>query len=84
MPLLLSRHQIVSLLSSNNSQGKPSNGEKGQQPADVLPGYMPLRGDFDVEHDNEAEMIIKDMEFDPNEDPSEKELKLQVVEVYNK
>ena len=26
-------------------------------------GYLPLRGDFDVEHDNDAEMILADMEF---------------------
>ena len=26
-------------------------------------GYLPLRGDFDVEHDNDAEAILADMEF---------------------
>jgi len=29
---------------------------------DVL-GYMPLRGDFDVEFDNEAELFLAEMEF---------------------
>lgn len=29
----------------------------------VITGYLPLRGDFDVEHDNSAELILADMEF---------------------
>jgi len=32
---------------------------------DVL-GYMPLRGDFDVEYDNEAELFLAEMEFNGN------------------
>ena len=28
-----------------------------------IAGYLPLRQDFDVEHDNEAELILADMEF---------------------
>ena len=52
--------------------------------SDAIPGYMPLRNDFDVEHDNDAEHILADMELDPNDDPAEKELKLLVVDVYNR
>lgn len=48
-----------------------------------LAGYMPLRGDFDVEYDNEAELILADMEFTGDEHPSEHALKLQVIEIYN-
>lgn len=29
----------------------------------LLPGYMPLRCDFDFEYDNEAEVLLADMEF---------------------
>jgi transcriptional adapter 2-alpha len=43
-----------------------------------LPGFMPLREDFEVEWDNEAENILKYMDFDPADHPSERELKLQV------
>ena len=31
-------------------------------PGAALGGYMPLRGDFDLEHDNDAEQILADME----------------------
>jgi hypothetical protein len=31
----------------------------------TLHGCMPLRGDFDVEWDNDAEAILADMEFGP-------------------
>ena len=48
-----------------------------------LAGYMPLRGDFDVEYDNEAELILADMEFGEDDHPTERELKLKVIEFYN-
>ncbi len=50
----------------------------------VVPGYMPLRGDFDVEHDNEAELLLADMEILPTDDPAEKQLKLMVIDVFNR
>nr|CCA23969.1 transcriptional adapter 2alpha putative [Albugo laibachii Nc14] len=48
-----------------------------------LAGYMPLRGDFDVEYDNDAEVILSDMEFAEDDTPTERELKLKVIEIYN-
>ncbi|KAL4151200.1 hypothetical protein PRNP1_008149 [Phytophthora ramorum] len=48
-----------------------------------LAGYMPLRGDFDVEYDNEAEVIMADMEFSDADHPAERELKLKVIQIYN-
>ena len=48
-----------------------------------LAGYMPRRGDFDVEYDNDAEHILADMEFSPNDHPSERALKLQIIQIYN-
>jgi transcriptional adapter 2-alpha len=50
---------------------------------EYVSGYMPLRGDFDVEHDNDAELILADMEFSPDDHESEKELKLKIIEIYN-
>lgn len=46
-------------------------------------GYWPLRGDFDIEYDNDAELILADMEFRPEDTPEQIELKLQVIEIYN-
>lgn len=48
-----------------------------------MAGYSPLRGDFDVEHANDAEQVIADIEFSPGESPASVELKLKVLEIYN-
>jgi transcriptional adapter 2-alpha len=53
------------------------------KPGTDLPGYMTLREDFDVEHENDAENLLADMEFQPDDHPSERELKLQVIRIYN-
>lgn len=87
----------------------------------LLPGYMPLRCDFDYEYENEAEMLLSDMDFasdirisvcdgntnnssskkmrnnsgaagsatggyefiSAHEHPSEIQLKLQVIDIFN-
>jgi len=54
-----------------------------QMPGGDLNGFIPLREDFDVEHENDAEILLADMEFFPDDHPSERELKLQVVRIYN-
>lgn len=48
-----------------------------------LAGYMPRRGDFDVEWDNDAENTLAEMEFSPSDPPNERALKLQVLGIYN-
>lgn len=52
-------------------------------PGSEIPGYMPLRQDFEVEYENDAELMLADMEFLPDDHPSERELKLQVIRIYN-
>lgn len=54
-----------------------------QLPTSDLPGYMPLREDFEVEYENDAEQWLAEMEFNPDDHPSEVELKLQVIQIYN-
>ena len=39
----------------------------GNNPAEIV-GYMPKRADFEVEFDNDAELLLAEMEF--NEDDS--------------
>lgn len=48
-----------------------------------LAGFMPRRGDFDVEWANDAETALADMEFLPGDLPEDKKLKLQVLQIYN-
>lgn len=48
-----------------------------------LAGYMPRRGDFDIEWDNDAEQYLQDMEFTQNDTAEERELKIKVIKIYN-
>lgn len=48
-----------------------------------LSSYLPLRGDFDVEYDNDAEALLADLSIDPQDTPAEKAQKLSLVEAYN-
>ncbi|KAL8455497.1 hypothetical protein Emag_000626 [Eimeria magna] len=56
---------------------------KSPKPSHSIVGYWPLRGDFDVEFDNDAELILADMEFKDGEAVQERQLKLQIIEIYN-
>jgi hypothetical protein len=47
-----------------------------------LAGFMPRRGDFDVEWENDAESALADMEFIRGDKPEDKELKLKVLQIY--
>ncbi len=53
-------------------------------PGYSLVGYMPLRGDFDTEYDQDAEQILADLEFSDSDEPCERQLKLDVIAIYNK
>lgn len=46
-------------------------------------GYNIYRDELDSEYNNDAEMIIKDLEFEPWDTPAEIEFKLRLVEIYN-
>jgi transcriptional adapter 2-alpha len=48
-----------------------------------LVGYLPRRGDFDTEYEDNAEEILADMEFKVEDSSFEKTLKLKVLEIYN-
>ena len=54
-----------------------------QLPGAELAGYMPRRGDFDIEWENDAETALADMEFLPGDLDKDKQLKLAVLEIYN-
>eukprot|EP00968_Pinguiococcus_pyrenoidosus_P024869 scaffold5138_cov251-Pinguiococcus_pyrenoidosus.AAC.6 len=69
--------------------GKKQGGGAPGAPAERLAGadisgYMPLRGDFDHEHENDAEELLADMTFEDEEPEADVELKLQVIRVFNR
>eukprot|EP00794_Sanderia_malayensis_P000271 gene271-895_t len=48
-----------------------------------LAGYLPGRGDFNVEYDDFAETLIKDIEFDDADDELLTKLKLAAVDIFH-
>ncbi|PRP86430.1 hypothetical protein PROFUN_05349 [Planoprotostelium fungivorum] len=48
-----------------------------------LAGYMPHRGDFETEYENEGETWLMEMDFNNDDTPAEKEEKLKIIEIYN-
>jgi transcriptional adapter 2-alpha len=50
---------------------------------DDMSGYMPKRGDFIYEWDNEREEILADMEIERADNARDAELKTRVMEIYN-
>jgi hypothetical protein len=54
-----------------------------QLPGSQLAGYMPRRGEFDMEWDNDAEKTISEMEFTSDDTEADRELKLDVLRIFN-
>lgn len=52
-------------------------------PGAELAGYMPRRGDFDMEWDNEAEKTISEMEFSAEDTRADRDLKIDVIRIFN-
>lgn len=46
-------------------------------------GYMPGRLEFETEAENDAEVTVKDMVFDPEDPETEIDLKLTILDIYN-
>ncbi|KAL0481300.1 hypothetical protein AKO1_012753 [Acrasis kona] len=46
-------------------------------------GFVPYRGDFDVEYDNDAEVLIGEMEISENDTPQERQYKLDILRLYD-
>lgn len=48
-----------------------------------LANYMPLRDEFEFEWNNEAEMSVRDIIFEPDEPQADIDVKLKLLEIYN-
>jgi hypothetical protein len=60
----------------------PRPEDSASLPGAELVGFMPRRGDFDIEHANDAEQALADMEFLETDTEQEKQLKVQVLQIY--
>lgn len=48
-----------------------------------LLGFMPRRGDFEIEYDNDAELLLAEMEFLEEETGEERAAKFRLLDIYN-
>ena len=55
---------------------------KNGSPAEIV-GYMPKRGDFEVQYDNDAELLLAEMEFTDEDTEEEKQMKFRLIDIYN-
>ena len=44
---------------------------------------MPKRGDFEVYYDNDAELLLAEMEFTDEDTEEEKQMKFRLIDIYN-
>lgn len=44
---------------------------------------MPKRRDFEVEYDNDAELLLAEMEFNDDDSEEEKQMKFRLIDIYN-
>ena len=54
-----------------------------QSIAEIL-GYNAKREDFEIEYDNDAEMLVADMEFNEEDTAEERNLKFRILEIFNR
>jgi hypothetical protein len=72
----------------SKESARPASAAAGSKPKPKsglghLVGYIPNRGDFDTEWENDAELTLADMEFKEEDTKWERDLKLKVLEIYN-
>jgi len=47
-----------------------------------IAGYMPKRRGFDVEFDNDAEMLLAELEFTEDDSPTDIQIKYKILDCY--
>jgi len=70
-----SNETVVSSTTTAPHQSQPANHE--------ITGYMPLRHEFETEYENEAESLIKDLQFLDDDPPFDTSLKLAILDIYS-
>lgn len=71
-PALTSSDEAIS--AQPTPQSVPANHE--------IAGFMPLRGEFETEWENDAEISIKDLQFADEDTPAERNLKFAMLDIY--
>ncbi len=76
-------HLLEGVIQEANQYWEKMKPDKKTIFGDIL-GYMPLRGDFDYEYENEAEILLSEMNFSDTDTPEEQTIKYSILEIYNK
>jgi transcriptional adapter 2-alpha len=56
--------------------------KSSSNPAEIV-GFMPKRFEFEVEYDNDAELLLAEMEFNEDDSEEEKKVKFRLMDIYN-
>ncbi|KAI5186631.1 transcriptional adapter 2-beta [Nematocida homosporus] len=76
-------YQLFHLNPNAPLEGPPVTDLQSNPLSQEISGYMPLRGDFELEYNNDAEMVIKEMTFSPTDTQLEKEMKEALLDAYH-
>ncbi|AEE74594.1 ADA2 2A [Arabidopsis thaliana] len=81
---------IIKLEAAKQQSDRSVGEKKLRLPGEKVPlvtelyGYNLKREEFEIEHDNDAEQLLADMEFKDSDTDAEREQKLQVLRIYSK
>ncbi|CAG8578619.1 11984_t:CDS:2, partial [Racocetra fulgida] len=78
------RLQTIENRPQNSTQKTPTKVLQSLPANHEIAGYMPHRYEFETEYENDAELVIKDLELNEQDDPQDFEMKTYVLEIYNK
>lgn len=71
----------------NRSRSLIKNRNKKEQKvitsASEILGYWPKREEFDIEYQNDAELEVSELEFNDDDTPEMRELKMNILKIYN-
>lgn len=73
------KHHLNNAINDTERVEKVKNGIYGE-----ILGYAPLREEFEVEYDNDAELFLADMEFNPDDSKEETQIKENILQIYNR
>ncbi|KAL2632549.1 hypothetical protein R1flu_004028 [Riccia fluitans] len=68
--------------SNRSVGGKKPKSEDNKGSPEMAPGYLPKRHEFDPEYDNDADLLLAEMEFKDNDIETDRELKLRILHIY--
>lgn len=66
------------------SLARTAEGPDGEKVLIEETGYNAKRDEFDPEFDNDAELVLAEMEFKESDSPADREVKLRLIDIYNK